>query len=133
MRYFSKSSKVALPISIMDLTSSWVVELSSGSASIEVVPKIVTVPCGTKISASAGLCRRWMTLVLRRWLKAIKVPLDGLILMSMPAKPATRAHQGPAALIRYLQAISYLDFLNLSSTVMLSTAPFLVLIATTLV
>ena len=48
-------------------------------ASDEVVPRIVTEPCGTNISPSELLCSLFITLDVNLWLNTTSVPLSGEI------------------------------------------------------
>ena len=66
---------------------------------MSVVPITLTVRIGTRMSPSAGIVQRLITVFTSRWFMAIMIPLPGTTSTpSIPAIRATCAAQAPAAL-----------------------------------
>ena len=88
------------PSSSIASTSSWVGGISSGSAArSSVVPITLTVRIGTRMSPSAGIVQRLITVFTSRWFIAIMIPLPGITpTPSMPAIFTIWAAQAPDAL-----------------------------------
>ena len=89
------------PSSSIWSTSSCVTGISSGSAEwMSVVPITLTVRIGTRMSPSAGMVQRLITVFTSRWFMAIMMPLPGTTpTPSIPAMCAICAAQAPEALI----------------------------------
>ena len=103
----TRSARVSLkpgtsrsPSSIIWSTSSWVTGRSSGWAErMSVVPITDTVRIGTRMSPSAGMTQRLITVLTSRWFMAIMIPLPGATWTpSISAMPAISAAQAPEAL-----------------------------------
>ena len=89
-RAWRKPGTSRSPSSSICSTSSWVISGSSGSLTrMSVVPITETVRIGTRMSPSAGIVQRLITVFTSRWFIAIMIPLPGMISMSsIPAMSA---------------------------------------------
>ena len=126
------SGKSTRPMSSSSRTSPVSGTVSSGlSVFLEVVPRMVMEPCGTKISPSDALRRRLITRLVKRWLKATSVPRSGLTLMVRPAVRAISPTQLPAALTTKAQGMTPVSPVRVSRTLTPVTAPFALLTAVT--
>ena len=99
MRISLKPGTSLSPSSRHRLTSQGSMAKWSGSGTLtSVVPITETVWAGTRISPSAGMRQRLITVWTMRWFIASMVPLPAMILSSMPAVAAIMPAQAPAAL-----------------------------------